>query len=97
MNSTFLFNDEIQDLVSRIKTCLTTISTNPKNSNASDLDSVSSNPRNNRLIDAKLSKIQIPKFNGKPIKWQNFGISFLQLFIVKHIPDVVKFSYLKGF
>ena len=71
--------------------------TNPTNSNASDLDSVSSNPRNNHLIDAKLSKIQIPKFNGKPIKWQNFGISFLQLFIVKHIPDVVKFSYLKGF
>ena len=70
MNSTFLFNDKIYNLVSRIETCLALPSTtNPTNSNAGDLDSVSSNSQNNNYIDAKLPKIEIPKLNGKPIEW----------------------------
>ena len=73
MNSTFLFNDKIRDLVSRIETCLALPSTiNPTSSNGSDLDSVSSNPQNNNHIDVKLPKIEIPKFSGKPIEWQIF-------------------------
>ena len=43
--STFLFNDKINDLVSRIETCLALpSSTKSTNAIASDLDSVSSNP-----------------------------------------------------
>ena len=60
-NSTILFNDKIINLGSRIETCLTLPSTtNPTISNASDVDSVSSNPQNNNHIDAKLPKIEIP-------------------------------------
>ena len=45
MNSIFLFNDKTHKLVSGIETSLTLPSTtNPTNSNASDLDSVSPNP-----------------------------------------------------
>ena len=77
MNSTFLFNDKVYDLVSRIETCLTLPSTtNPTISNASDLESVSSNPQNNNHIDAKLPRIEIPKFNSKQIEWQSFWDQF---------------------
>ena len=45
MKSTFLINDKICNLVSRIETYLALPSaTNSTNSNASDLDKVSSNP-----------------------------------------------------
>ena len=98
MNSTFLFNDKIHDLLPRIETCLSLPSTNnPIITNASDLDSVSSNPQNNNHIDAKLPEIEIPKFNGKPIEWQSFWDQFSAAVDSKtNIPDVVKFSYLKG-
>ena len=99
MNSTFLFNDKIHDLLSNIETCLSLSSaTNPTITNASSgLDSVSSNPQNNNHIDAKLPKIEIPKFNGKPIEWQSFWDQFSTAVNSKaDIPDVVKFSYLKG-
>ena len=73
VNSTFLFNDKIHDLVSRIETCLALPSiTNPTNSNASDLDSLSSNLQNNHHIDANIPKIEIPKFNCKLTEWQSF-------------------------
>ena len=98
MNSTFLFNDKIHDLLSNIETCLSLSSaTNPTITNASDLDSVSSNPQNNNHIDAKLPEIEIPKVNGKPIEWQSFWDQFSAAVDSKtNIPDVVKFSYLKG-
>ena len=98
MNSTFLFNDKIHDLLSRIETCLSLPSTtNPTITNASDLDSVSSNPQNNNHVDAKLPKIDISKFNDKPIEWQIFWDQFSEAIDSKtNIPDVVKFSYLKG-
>ena len=93
MNRTFLFNDKIHDLLSRIETS----TANPTISNASDLDSVSSKPQNNNHMDAKLTKIQIPKFNSKPIEWQSFWDQFSAAVDSKtNIPDVVKFSYLKG-
>ena len=94
----FLLNDEIHNLVSMIQTCLALPSTtDPTNSNGSDLDSVSSNPNNNHHIDAKLPKIKIPKFNGKPIEWQSFQDQFSSAVDSKtNIPDVVKFSHLKG-
>ena len=97
MNSIF-FNDNIHDLLSRIETCFSLPSTtNPTITNASDLNSVSSNPQNNNHIDVKLAKIEIPKFNGKPIEWQSFGDQFSAAIDSKtNIPDVVKFSYLKG-
>ena len=77
MKSTFLFNDKTCDLVSRIQTCLALPSaTNSTNSNASDLDKVSSNPQNNHHIEAKPSKIEIPKFNSKLIEWQSFWDQF---------------------
>ena len=45
MNSTFLFNDKIHDLVSWIETYFTLpYTTNSINSNVSDLDNASSNP-----------------------------------------------------
>ena len=98
MNSTFFFNDKIHDLLSRIETCLSLSSaTNPTIINTSDLDSVSSNPQKNNHIDAKLPKTEIPKFNGKPIEWQSFWDQFSAAVDSKtNIPDVVKFSYLKG-
>ena len=99
MNSTILFNDKIHDLLLRTETCLSLSSaTNPTITNASSgLDSVSSNPQNNNHIDAKLPKIEIPKFNGKPIEWQSFWDQFSAAVDSKtNIPDVVKFSYLKG-
>ena len=98
MNSTFLFNCKIHDLLSRIETSLFLPSTtNPTITNASDLDSVSSNPQNNSHVDAKLPKIEISKFNGKPIEWQIFWDQFSAAIDSKtNIPDVVKFSYLKG-
>ena len=98
MNSTFLFNDKVYDLVSRIETCLTLPSTtNPTISNASDLESVSSNPQNNNHIDAKLPRIEIPKFNSKQVEWQSFWDQFSAAVDGKaNIPDVVKFSYLKS-
>ena len=98
MTSTFLFNDKIHDLLSRIETCLSLSSaTNPTITNASGLDSVSSNPQNNNHIDAKLPKIEIPKFNRKPIEWQSFWDQFPAAINSKaNIPDVVKFSYLTG-
>ena len=98
MSSTFLFNDKIHNLLSRIETCLTLPSTtNPTISNASDLDNVSSNPQNNNHTDVKLPKIEVPKFNGKPIEWQSFWDQFSAAVDSKiNIPDVVKFSYLKG-
>ena len=47
INSTFLFNDKIHNLVSRIKACLALPSTtNPTILNARDSDNVSSNPQN---------------------------------------------------
>ena len=47
INSTFLFDDKIHNLVSRIKTFLALPSTtNPTIPNASDSDNVSSNPQN---------------------------------------------------
>ena len=47
INSTFLFNDKIHNLVSRTETCLALPSTtNPIIPNASDSDNVSSNPQN---------------------------------------------------
>ena len=47
INSTFLFNDKINNLVSRIKACLALPSTtNPTILNARDSDNVSSNPQN---------------------------------------------------
>ena len=76
---------------------LFTTKTNPTTSNASDFDSASSNPQNNNPIDPKLPKKETPKFNGKPIECQSF---WNQLFAAvpskTNIPDVVKFSYLKG-
>ena len=94
MSSTFLFNDKIHNLVSRIETCLSLPSTtNPTISNASDLDSVSSNPQNSNLTDVKLPKIEIPKFNGKPIEWQSFCDQISAAVHSKtNIADVVKFS-----
>ena len=94
MNSTFLFNDKIHDLLSNIETCLSLSSaTNPTITNASDLDSVSSNPQNNNHIDAKLPKIELPKFNGKPIEWQFFWYQFFAAVDSKtDRPDVVKFQ-----
>ena len=69
MNSTFLFNDKIHDILSRIETCFSLPSTtNPTIPNASDLDTASSSPQNNNHIDAKRPKLEIPKFNGKPIE-----------------------------
>ena len=54
MNSIFLFNDKIHNLVSRMETCLALPSTtNSTNSNAG-ADSVSFNPQNNHHTDAKL-------------------------------------------
>ena len=98
MNSTFLFIDKIHDLLSRIEACLSLPSTtNPTITNASDLHSVSSNPQNNNLIDAKLPTIEIPKFDGKAIEWQSFWNQFSAAVDSKtNIPDVVKFTYLKG-
>ena len=98
MNSTFSFNDKIHDLLSKIETCLSLpTTTNPLINNASELDSVSSKPQNNNHIDAKLPKIAIPKFNGKPTEWQSFWDQFSAAVDSKtNIPDVVKFSYLKG-
>ena len=98
MNSTILFNDKIHNLLLRTETCLSLSSaTNPTITNASDLDSVSSNPQNNSHVDAKLPKIEISKFNGKPIEWQIFWDQFSAAIDSKtNIPDVVKFSYLKG-
>ena len=98
MNSTFLSNDKIHDLLSRIETCFSLPSTtNPTITNASDLDSVSFNPQNNNHIDAKLPKIEIPKFSSKPTEWQSFLDQFSAAVDNKtNIPDVVKFSYLKG-
>ena len=98
MNSTFFYLIIKCDLVSRTKTSLALPSTtNPTNSNASDLDSVPSNSHNNHHIDAKLPKTEIPKFNGKPIEWQSFWDQFYAAVDSKtNIPDVVKFSYLKG-
>ena len=95
MNSTFLFNDKIHDLVSRIETCLALPSTtNPTISNASDLGSVSSNPQNN---NHQLPKIKISKFNGKPIERLSFWDQFSAAVDSKtNIPDAVKFSYLEG-
>ena len=55
---------------------LFTSTTNPTITNTSDLDSVSSNPQKNNHIDTKLPKIEIPKFNGKPIEWQSFWDQF---------------------
>ena len=97
MNSTFLFNDKIHSLESRIETCLALLSTtNPTISNASDLDSVSSNLQSNNYIDPKLPNIERPKFNGKSIEWQSFWDQFFASVDSKtNIPDVVKFSYLK--
>ena len=47
-------------LVSRIETYLALQSTtNPTNSNVSDLDGASSNPQNNNHIDDKIPKIEI--------------------------------------
>ena len=98
MNSTFLFHDKVYDLVSRTETCLTLPSTtNPTISNASDLESVFSNPQNNNHIDAKFPRIEIPKFNSKQIEWQSFWDQFSAAVDGKaNIPDVVKFSYLKS-
>ena len=48
-------------------------------------------------IDAKLPKIEIPKFNSKPTEWQSFWDPFSAAVDSKtNIPDVIKFSYLKG-
>ena len=98
MNSTFLFNDKIHSLESRIETCLALLSTtNPTISNATDLDSVSSNLQSNNYIDPELPNIERPKFNGKSIEWQSFWDQFFASVDSKtNIPDVVKFSYLKG-
>ena len=94
MNSTFLFNCKIHDLLSRIETSLFLPSTtNPTITNASDLDSVSSNPQNNSHVDAKLPKIEISKFNGKPIEWQSFCDQISAAVHSKtNIAEVVKFS-----
>ena len=76
---------------------LFTTTTNPTISNASDFDSASSNPQNKNHIDAKLPKKETPKFNGKPIECQSFWDQFFAAVPSKtNIPDVVKFSYLKG-
>ena len=98
MNITFLFTDKIHDSVSRIETWLALPSTaNSTNSNASNLDSVSSNPKHNHHINAKLLKVEIPKCNGKPLVWQSFGDQFSAAVDSKiNIPDVVKFSFSKG-
>ena len=92
MNSTFLFNGKIHDLLSRIEICLSLPSTtNPIIPNASDLDTTSSSPQNNNHIDAKLPKLEIPKFNGKTID-KVFGISFPRPLIVKKIyPALLNF------
>ena len=43
----------------------------------------------------KLPKIEIPKFNCKPIEWQGFWDQFSAAVDSKtNIPNVVKFSYL---
>ena len=97
MNNTSLFNHKIYDLVSRIEICLPLPSTtNSANSSAGDLDTVSYNPQNNHDIDAKLPKIEIPKFNGKLNEWQSFWISFLQRLTVKQIYPMLLNLYLKG-
>ena len=84
MNSTFLFTDKIHDSVSRIETWLALPSTaNSTNSNASNLDSVSSNPKHKHHINAKLLKVEIPKCNGKPWCGKVLGISFWLPLIVK--------------
>ena len=76
---------------------LFTTTTNPTISNASDFDSASFNPQNKNHIDAKLPKKETPKFNGKPIECQSFWDQFFAAVPSKtNIPDVVKFSYLKG-
>ena len=86
MNSTFLFSDKIHALVSRIETSLALPSAlNSTNSNASDLDDVSSSPQNNHHIDPKLSKIEIAKFHGKPIEWQSFWDQFSAAVELKEI------------
>ena len=77
MNSTFLFNDKIHDLLSRIEVYLSLSSTtNPTITNTSHLYSLSYNPQNNNHIDAKLPKIERPNFNSKPIEWQSFWDQF---------------------
>ena len=98
MNSNFLFIDKIHDSVSRIETWLALPSTaNSTNSNASNLDSVSSNPKHNHYINAKLLKVEIPKCNGKPLVLQSFGDLFSAAVDSKiNIPDVVKLSFSKG-
>ena len=92
------FDNKIHDSVSRIETCLALPSaTNSTNSNASYLDGVSSNPKHSHHFDAKLPKVDKLKFNGKPIEWQSFGNRFSTAVDSKtNIPDVVKFSLLKG-
>ena len=57
MNSTFLFNDKLHDLVSNIETCPALPPTiNPTNSNASDLESVSSNPQKTTILMLNFQK-----------------------------------------
>ena len=77
MNSAFLFSARIHDLVSRIETSLALPSTtNSTNFSASDLYNASCNRQNNHHIAAKLSKIEIPKFHGKPVESQSFCDQF---------------------
>ena len=65
--------------------------TNSTNSNASDLNSVSFNPQNNHHIDAKLPKLEINQLSDKFL-----GSILAAVDSKTNLPDVVKFSYLKG-
>ena len=57
MNSTFLFNDKLHDLLSKIETCPALLYiTNPTNSNANDLESVSSNPQKTNILMLNFQK-----------------------------------------
>ena len=58
---------------------------------------MSSNQQNNYHIDAKLPKIEISKFHGKPIEWQRIWDQFSAGDdSTTNIPDVLRCSYLKG-
>ena len=53
-------------------------------------------PQNNSSVKMKLPKLHLPTFDGNILHWQEFWDVYKTAVHEQDIPNVTKFSYLKG-
>ena len=94
MESTFLLNCKIHDLVSRIATCLALPSTtNPTNSNVNDVDGVSSNITKT-IFMLNFQNLRYPSLTVNWLSGKDFGVGFPQAFIIQKIYSTLLNAYI---